>query len=434
MLDKLFGAFTFGATSGSSSGGQGSSTLSSLLEMGSIIILTILIAYIIGLMITHIVDKKLGDISIKMPQINVTAPKSETTESFSSVAPQPQLPPIVFKISEDVSGKIKLETDKSSSVTSNIDDTFKKNKEKIDHPNRVQKYEPFLSVSFDEDETIGVSEQPKTTILTVSQSQDTDVTKEVVTHIPKKIGCVKDEDCNGVFGGGANVCKSDGTCHCVSGSGTFCQLGPTNYKDPKDMTQEERQRFKWKYRSNMTLQDYKNWLYLYKDEIENLRQHHRRNLLKLLRGGQLTDRDLPAVQLKPPTDAADYFQKMYKGGKISVHFPDNDSPLIGYNYNQYTDLVSPENTASSWITGVVDLYKETKDDAKALDWHLRPETSSKFEEQTVGDIYQKYTKKQHDFSDLRKIAQVINQQNNVQVPISQRKDLVTFDDNDDITA
>lgn len=419
MLDKIFGAIMFGTS------GNGNTASSSIMEIGAVVILTILIAYVVGLMISHIVDKKLGDIEIKMPQVNVqSAPVSPDVSNYAS-------PQIVFKISEGMDGKINIRPDNESSGNDKSKDITILPKETVyNHPNKITTSEPFLSVTFDDEKGKSINQKQIRQSVNTNTSGDSGDPNEVKTSVKNIIGCTRDEDCNTVYGGGKNVCKSDGKCYCLTGSGPFCQYGPTNYKDPKDMTVEERQRFKWKYRSNMTLQDYKNWLYLYKDEIENLRQHHRRNLLKLLRGGQLTERDVPAVQIKPPTDAADYFQKMYKGGKISVHFPDNDSPLVGANYNQYTDFIAPENTASSWITGVVDLYKETKDDAKALDWNLRPESNNGFEEQTVGDIYQKYIKKQHDFSDLRKIAHIINEKERAQIPIRQNKSLLTFDNDD----
>ena len=448
VFDKVLAAFAFLSPTGAGSSTSG-------WEMLSVILLTMLIAYIIGVMISHIVDRKLGDIAIKIPQIKIDMPPTPAQASPEIAKSQP--PQIVFRISEDLQGKINLQP-----INTNDDGKaprpdrrnkrdrkrFMLPKESVfTHKNKIPTYEPFLSVTFDESVRDDLGARPKNdSRLAFDDSQeyknstqqftvdtlDYPIVVETTpppTQVKSMIGCAKDSDCNGVYGDGKNVCKSDGSCHCVSGSGTFCHLGPTNYRDPKDMTPDDRERFKAKFRNNMTLQDYKNWLFLYKDEIENLRQHHRRNLLKLLRGGQLTERDVPSVQLKPPTDAADYFQKMYKGGKISVHFPDNDSPLVGANFNQYTDFIAPENTASSWITGVVDLYKETKDDAKALDWSVRPDTSSGLEEQSVGDTYQKYLSKQHDFADLRLILDKANP-GQLGVRQSQAKSLQTFNSRD----
>lgn len=444
VFDKMLNAL--------SSGGQGGTAF----EMIAVIILTVLIAYIVGLMISHIVDRKLGDIEIQMPKINVSAPQTQHMQQ-----PPPQ---IVFRISEDAEGKINLQPLQSNAehFNPNLSQKSKRKRKKYtnvstqnslntlikNHPNKIQKAEPFLSVSFEDTHQDSISTQPK--INSRTQSDDVpykDYTRSFVvdtldypiaiettpppTEVRSKIGCTTDADCNNVYGDGKNVCKSNGTCHCVSGSGVFCNLGPTVYKDPKDMIPEERERFKLKFRSNMTLQDYKNWLMLYKDEIENLRQRHRRNLLKLMRGGQLNLKDIPSIRLKPPTEASDYFQKLYKGSKISVHFPDNGSPLVGSNYNDYNDFVPPENTASSWITGTVDLFKEAgKDDAKALDYHIRPDTRTGADEESVGDIYQKYLKQHHAYADLRKIAKVIDESERPQIRQRRNKNLLTFDSRD----
>jgi len=448
LFTKLLSAFTLGwmgsGNTTSSVVAEGSST--SILEVVSVIGLTILIAYLVGLMISQIVDRKLGDIEIRMPHITVPEPKIS--------------PKVVIQVSSDEDGKIKLipkdcENPKLRKQlvkrnTTNIenfkDTSIKLDPSKLDaHPNRIGKTEPFLNVRFDEDEVLTTDTARDTKYVkdldtgeTVKQITVDELDYPIVvdvtptpTETRPKVGCTTDADCNVVSGQGNNVCKSDGTCHCLSGSGIFCQYGPTNYRDPKDMTPDELSRFKSKYRNNMTLQDYKNWLLLYKGEVENLREHHRRNLLKLLRGGALTEADVPAVRLKPPTSAADYFQKMYKGGKISVHFPDNGSPLVGSNYTEYTDFVPPENTASSWITGVVDLYKEAgKDDAKAVDYYLRPETRIGEEEAQVGEIYQKYLRKHHNVADLRKLAERIERLRPQDKYISRDKSLKTFNSRD----
>jgi hypothetical protein len=170
------------------------------------------------------------------------------------------------------------------------------------------------------------------------------------------------------------------------------------------MTPDEVRKFKIKFRSNFTLQDYKNWLLLYKEDQDNLRQQHRKNLRVLLQGGQLTPKDIPSIRIRPPTDAADYFQRMYKDGNIAVQFPDSSNgPFVPSNYGKFDSFVPPENVASSWITGQVNLYKEGRDDARALDWYLRPEVTIGEEEQRVGDIANRYIEKQHNLADLRAV-------------------------------
>lgn len=342
---------------------------------------------------SKLIDEKIGDIRVNVPKIKVRAPHTPP-------------PPIVFHISEDDKGRIVLNSNASGATTTaksrKVGQTQPPPHQKLTHPNAIQLNEPFLSVRFDDDDAKAGSDD----VCDVSGGEfDAPVvvdTSEPPTHPRVLVGCTTDADCNVVNGDGRNVCKSDGTCSCVGGgSGTFCHYGPTAYRDPKDMTPDELRRFKAKYRNTFTLQDYKNWLMLYKSDPENLRAHHRRNLRILLQGGQLTPKDVPSMRIRPPTDASDYFQKMYRGGNIAVQFPDNDSPFVAANYKDYNDFVPPENVASSWITGVVNAYAEGKDDARALDWYVRPDSTVGVEEERVGDVYQRFVEKHHSLADIR---------------------------------
>jgi hypothetical protein len=345
--------------------------------------------------ITQLIDRKIGDIRVNVPRIRINQP---------SQAP----PPIVFKISEDNKGRVVIGPQREEAGQGNKGVKPRRRSQSLSHPNKIQLYEPFLAVRFDDemqpdvDDVNEEKEDPFNGPIVVD-------TNEPPTNPRILVGCRTDADCNVVNGDGKNVCKADGTCSCVGGgSGLFCHYGPTAYRDPKDMTPDELRRFKAKYRNNYTLQDYKNWLMLYKRDPENLRAQHRKNLRVLLQGGQLTPKDVPHIRIRPPTDAADYFQRMYKGGNIAVHFPDNDSPYVGANYGDYGDFVPPENVASSWITGVVNAYKEDKDDARALQWYLRPEITTGEDEQRVGDIYNRYVEKHHNLADVRAYYQRLN--------------------------
>ncbi len=329
--------------------------------------------------ITNLIDNKIGDIRVNVPQIRVQAPRSEPSQ-------------VVFRISEDDKGRIIVNPGNTASTKTRCRST----PTKLDHTNKIQLYEPFLAVDFDDTRVKEIPEELDGPIV-VS-------TTEPPTNPRILVGCRTDTDCNVVNGDGKNVCKSDGTCSCIGGgSGLFCHYGPVKYKDPKDMTADELQRFKAKFRSDFTLQDYKNWIMLYKSDPENLREQHRRNWRILMQGGQLTPKDVPSVAIRPPTDASDYFQRMYRGGNIAVNFPDNDSPYVGANYRDYGDFEPPENVASSWITGVVNAYKEEKDDSKALDWYMLPEVTTGEDEQRAGDIYQRYIEKHQNSADVRAI-------------------------------
>lgn len=330
--------------------------------------------------ISKLIDKKIGDIRVNVPKIRVQPPNV-----VIRMNPEAQPAPMKKKVAKPA---------------------------KLEHPNKIQLYEPFLSVNFDTDERVAedIDELAGNRAIVIDSS-----TPPTMPRIA--VGCTKDADCNVVNGNGLNVCKIDGTCSCVGGgSGLFCHYGPVNYRDPKDMSEAERHRFKSKYRSNMTLQDYKNWLMLYKDDPEQLNEDHRKNLMTLLRGGQVTTKDVPAVRVRAPTSASDYFQRMYKNGNIAVNFPDNDGPYVGSNYGQYDSFVPPDNTSgSNSITGIVNVYKPGKDDARAVDWYMRPPVTVGEDEQRPGDIYKRYVANRHDLADIRGIVDT-NYQPNAIIP------------------
>lgn len=343
--------------------------------------------------ITNLIDNKIGDIRVNVPQIHVSAP--------------------VVRISQNDQGRFVVNSTKQ----------LPKKTKQLEHPNKIHLYEPFLAVDFDD-----AKKKPDVATDLPSELDGPIVvsTTEPATNPRILVGCRTDADCNVVNGDGNNVCKSDGTCDCVGGgSGTFCHYGPVKYRDPKDMTADELQRFKAKFRNDFTLQDYKNWLLLYKSDPENLREQHRRNLRILLQGGQLSIKDMPSIQIRAPTEASDYFQKMYQGGNIAVQFPDNDSPYVGANYRDYGDFEPPENVASSWITGVVNAYKSDSNDARALDWYMLPEVTTGDDEQRAGDVYQRYIQKHQNSADVRALA---NRQANVGTSTITRgqNDLTTF--------
>lgn len=315
----------------------------------------LIMVYLVGISIVKLVDNKLGDIEIKLPQINVNTK---------------------LNVSKNAKGMINICGDKIQSEKIQSNEIQSENIEAFDSIGKVDNDFKMINLNTDN------------------------------TNNTNKIGCKSDEDCNIVNGSGLNVCKSDGTCHCLSGSGTFCQYGPTNYKDPKSMTDQEKRIFKYQYRNNFTLQDYKNWLLLYKDDAQHLRENHRDNLAKLLRGDTLFVQDMPNIRIIPPMDPADYFGKMYEGGKISVHFPEEGETgaMLPYNYGKYSEFISPETATKTWITGIVDLYRTPmKDNARELNYYLRPEVTVGVERELVGQEYLNWVKKHHNLADIRKI-------------------------------
>jgi len=357
-----------------------------------VFMLTLMIVYFVTYSVIALVDQKIGDIRIQMPKIEITPQPRPHTEYFESASPTTQAGIASGTgTGGNVGGNIKNNAGSSPSEFDMLDKKFSLNGE------NTHEKDLFAARSELKHNELLKGEPGVIDLKTLDP--------EIDDAQNSNIGCQQDSDCNIVNGDGKNICKRNGKCYCLSGSGLFCQYGPTNYKDPKDMTPDELAVFKAKYRNNFTLQDYKNWLLLYRADAQHLRYNHRENLKILLRGGQLTDRDLPNVSIKPPMDAASYFQKMYEGGKVSVHFPEESATgaMLGYNYNKFSDFIPPEETENTWITGVVDMYRQPqKDDAKALNYYLRPDTTVGADRELVGQEYLDTVKNFHNLADLRK--------------------------------
>lgn len=126
-----------------------------------------------------------------------------------------------------------------------------------------------------------------------------------------------------------------------SGVGGLCQYGPTNYAYPPDMSPTDRQIFKMTYPANMTLQDYINWLWLYQNTPDLLTKDHRKNFEALKRGMVLSYSDMPSSKNSPPLNSEEYFDKLYDlSGQINWRLPLNmdTNGLLGYNYTDYSEF------------------------------------------------------------------------------------------------
>ena len=230
---------------------------------------------------------------------------------------------------------------------------------------------------------------------------------EDTQHVQPK--CKTDADCNSIVwdpdNHTENICKSDGTCHCKTGRGTFCQIGPTNYKNPMDMTKEERDLFRSRYRTNMTLADYYNWLFLFRDDIGRLPYIHQQNLKKLERGERVEipkeiDQDLEVTHLSkyPYTTAEpeDYFSGKYVGIKYlredNRNILEKEKKLLETLQKPQLlpmskELTNIDKAKNGWLPANISDYKDTmppedvllpngqivreKVDAHALDYFIR---------------------------------------------------------------
>lgn len=132
--------------------------------------------------------------------------------------------------------------------------------------------------------------------------------------------------------------------HVKDGKSTLCTYGVTNYADPKDMSSMDLKMFMLNYPSNMTLQDYINWLYSYIGKEDELPYNHLKNLVKLKNGKELIYEEgvlPPPAYNYPPMNAEDYFDKMYNvKNEFNIAGPLNSQtgPMIGYNYDEYSEF------------------------------------------------------------------------------------------------
>jgi len=87
-----------------------------------------------------------------------------------------------------------------------------------------------------------------------------------------------------------------------------------NYPNLKEMTIVERNAFKFGYPDGMTMQDYVNWLYLFRKTPNLLNLEHNINYQKLTAGVPIhykKDKTPPPAKRLTPLNADDYFNRMY---------------------------------------------------------------------------------------------------------------------------
>ena len=127
-----------------------------------------------------------------------------------------------------------------------------------------------------------------------------------------------------------------------------------NYQNPESMVSEERNAFKFGYPDNMTMQDYVNWLYLFKDKPNMLNLDHYTNLQKLENNVELEYKygvTPPSSKFIPPLNSDNYFNNMYSSPptikehkqpeRLSSNQGSITNSLIPYNYSNYSNF--PQN-------------------------------------------------------------------------------------------
>lgn len=165
-----------------------------------------------------------------------------------------------------------------------------------------------------------------------------------------------------------------------------CSYGVTNYPDPCDMSPVDREIFKVSYPSNMTLQDYVNWLWLYYDTPDELSYDNMRNLKKLIVGEKLVYQPgiLPPPSKKlPPVNAQNYFQKLYTINnlrQLNTVLRDDTDGLQGYNYNDFAGFYQSVNQYGKTSDGQILVNNEDmamQKNPEIIDELLRPMLTAK---------------------------------------------------------
>jgi hypothetical protein len=172
---------------------------------------------------------------------------------------------------------------------------------------------------------------------------------------------------------------------------TKCNLGVMNYPDPKDLSPIDYDLFKLNYPPNMTMQDYVNWLYCFKDSEEQLTYVHLKNLYKLKKNEPL--KEVKGVCPPPgyessPLEAQKYFDNLYNVNnefKIASHLNSQTGPIIAYNNEDYGEFYQHQDTygTSSYLRNCDIGMKKNANELSEL---LVPKDSNNLE------IYEKYKK------------------------------------------
>lgn len=147
------------------------------------------------------------------------------------------------------------------------------------------------------------------------------------------ISGLRGEKCDNMVKPGVtyNCCYED---HKSNGHKT-CQYGTTNYPDPATLTPVDRRYYKYNFQPDFTLQDYVNWLWMYKNTEEDLPYEHLRNLTKLKKGIQISE--IPKNIQSIPRNTAVYFDKLYNHEDLNMMGPlgSESNYLMSANESQY---------------------------------------------------------------------------------------------------
>ena len=129
-----------------------------------------------------------------------------------------------------------------------------------------------------------------------------------------------------------------------------------NYQSPQKMTTVEKNAYKFGYPDGMTMQDYVDWLFLFKDNPELLNLEHYINYDKLINDTEIKyekDRTPPPSKKLTPLNSENYFTQMYSNPptmvqndfrrvegevRVSTNQGSITNGLLPYNFEKYGDF------------------------------------------------------------------------------------------------
>ena len=297
-----------------------------------IFLITFIIAYLFGIVIVNLIDNRLSKIQLNLPQQDIVIKYPESIESFENKREIINSKTYNFKTGEKIKNN-----------NHNFDSEYYNN---MDKNAKVEGYTNNHDDSFK-----GWNIEEK-----------------------KMQNCFKNH------------------VHDKKGNFMNCTYGVTNYADPNDLTPIDYKIFKLNYPSNMTLQDYVNWLYCFLDKEDELPYNHLKNLEKLKMGKELKEEHgilPPPGYMYPPQNAKDYFDKMYNNSnEFNIAPPLNSvtGPMLGYNYNDYSEF--SQNLDFNGSTGSLrnpDIG--LKKNVKKLYNYINPKDSNSLNLENQSEIY-----------------------------------------------
>lgn len=422
-------------------------TIDTFINLVIVFLMVVIFGYLLGLSVTNTVDRRLSDISINMPKINLPKQDIYLTlgsdqspynyhklnsvqvhntfnsgrndgPSYDLKSPNPQQKPLRNQnFYEGFENPTLTKEDDSDLVRNKILPITKSvYKKDFAHPK-----EPTVPVKAEEIKSFRASEinskqdiQP-TTIDQEAQEKSSEKFAACIQQAQPMIGCETDADCNVVFGQGKNKCLSNHKCYCVEGSGAFCHYGPTYYRDPKDMTARQVQKFKLNAKfDKMTLQDYVNWLMLFSEDLDQLAPRNLNNFIKLKKGIKITLNDIPRDKIPPPMNAEDYFTQLYMlDDQVNIYAPqvsDTAGIQIPANYSNYSSFAAPQNL-KHLVSRANTLDQElTKDNHKGILQSVQSKISHDWESATGTDYEEPINGQQPINQGSEAIAQKIKSQ------------------------